>query len=68
MKTKITVNGVDHLIHLPRNCTKLHRALKAFAGSLGVDFIRANIFIYDYPERGRSLAKLPGYYSLCAAG
>ena len=69
MKVKSTINGVETEIALFAGKNKEnHATIKAAVESTGIPWVESDIFIADFPERGRYIIKQPGYSSLGAGG
>ena len=62
MKAQVTINGVETEMNLPKKgyTLELKRAVKDWRG--------AEIFIANFPEKGRALQKSAGYETIGAIG
>lgn len=69
MHVQATINGREISVDLRRgNPAQVQRALRAATKAAGADWRGAEIFVADFPERGRYLQKSAGYESLGSGG
>ena len=69
MKVEATINGKDFKLDLrPGNDRENHAALRAAVESTGGSWVGSEIWVFNFPEPGRSLSKQAGYQSLGAHG
>ena len=69
MKAEITLNGQTETIHIAK---ALHlgaeKQLRAFVKEKGIDWVDAEFFIANFPERGRCFQKSKGFQTIQAGG
>jgi hypothetical protein len=76
MKTTITINGLSQEVHLAKHASNLRdqgeigyrQQIENICAISSIDYKAAEIFIANFPERGRYLQKSAGFSSLCAGG
>lgn len=68
MKLTVYINNKPHLVDATKR--NLEATIKSVITSMPGELTwrDANIFIPHYPGKGRSLAKIPGYMSMCGGG
>lgn len=67
MKVTATINKQDMEVILHRNMNA-ESQLRMYVEQAGLDWDNAEIFVANYPERGRCLSKSAGYKSVQAGG
>jgi len=69
MKTEATINGKAFDLYLFSGKDKEnHKTIKVAVAATGISWLESDIFIANFPERGRSLSKQAGYQSMRALG
>lgn len=69
MKTKITLNGQTEIINIAASLNLgAEKQLRAFVKEKGINWIDAEFFIADFPERGRFMQKQKGFQNVVAGG
>lgn len=69
MKTEITLNGQTETIHIAKEVhLGAERQLRVYVKQKGIDWIDAEFFIADFPERGRFMQKQKGFQTIQAGG
>tara|TARA_R100001129_G_C5261849_1_gene231429 strand:- start:197 stop:421 length:225 start_codon:yes stop_codon:yes gene_type:complete len=65
----ITIDGVEHTVHAPGvNGKRAHKVIRDAVIELGFDWVESDVFIANFPERGRALKKSAGIQTLGAIG
>jgi len=69
MIVKAVINNVETELFLKKGDNKAnHSAIKDAVEKTRKTWKDSEILIEDFPEKGRSLGKRPGFMTLCASG
>jgi hypothetical protein len=69
MKAEITLNGQTEAINIAKTLqTGAEKQLRAFVKAKGIDWVDAEFFIANFPERGRYFQKSKGFQTIQAGG
>jgi len=69
MKVQAVINGVETELFLKKGDDKAnHSAIKGAVEKTRKTWKDSEIFIANFPEKGRCLGKRPGFMAVCASG